>query len=425
MGVTVDYLDGFQYSTVIGKRDPDDEVAMRGLEVALQEEAFEKKIVSETERTAFSPPDFFPTAEGFYDYQKKQYIYQYRDHLGNVRVSFTRNGNSPEVLDTNDYYPFGMNFLNSDLVSYLAQPWSKYKYNGKELQESGMYDYGARMYMADIGRWGVVDPLAEKMTRHSPYNYAFNNPIRFVDPDGRAPVDDHFNKYGRYIGTDNKSTNNVVVHSNSSATRLSQLQGDTGAVGLSQLNYGSGGTVKAVSNILAHYAAEKGLKGYIGVGTFEKGSAYTGGNGNVFFNSKALNAGTYDNAYNIRSTLNHEGGSFGHKNENIPSNRYTFIDHSKVYLNEALHSDFNRTTGNYKAGQARAFVNHVLNADVKESRYGTNYTDMLNLYNQNRAGVRVNVNTGGGLTTGANIGITVNGTNYKTTKYEDISNPHD
>jgi RHS repeat-associated protein len=104
--------------------------------------------------------------------------------LGNVRLSYFKNGsNSAEVLEENNYYPFGM---KHDGYNALAgNPAYAYKYNGKELQETGAYDFGARQYMPDIGRWSVIDPLAEKMTRHSPYNYAFNNPINFIDPDGR------------------------------------------------------------------------------------------------------------------------------------------------------------------------------------------------------------------------------------------------
>ncbi|RXM38153.1 hypothetical protein BOQ62_19040 [Chryseobacterium sp. CH21] len=94
------------------------------------------------------------------------------------------NAGAPEIIDTNNYYPFGLNHISGVLSTSNFGSFYSYKYNGKELQETGMYDYGARMYMPDLGRWGVRDAMSEKFSSLSPYNYALNNPGMVVGPDG-------------------------------------------------------------------------------------------------------------------------------------------------------------------------------------------------------------------------------------------------
>ncbi|SEL98619.1 DUF6443 domain-containing protein [Parapedobacter koreensis] len=110
------------------------------------------------------------------------YQYVLKDHQGNNRVVFSPG--SANIQKT-DYYPFGKHYQSGTILS----PKDRYLYNGKELQDvTGYVDYGARFYDPFIGRWGSVDPLADSMRRYTPYNYAFDNPMRFIDPDGRLAL---------------------------------------------------------------------------------------------------------------------------------------------------------------------------------------------------------------------------------------------
>ena len=109
-----------------------------------------------------------------------QTLYALTDQLGSTRVLIDAQG---EVVQQNDFYPFGAKALKSG----YAENDNRFLFSGKEQQnmlDVNTYDFGARMYDAAIARWTCVDPMGEKHINRSPYNYCVNNPMAFVDPNG-------------------------------------------------------------------------------------------------------------------------------------------------------------------------------------------------------------------------------------------------
>ena len=107
------------------------------------------------------------------------------DHLGSVRVVATDQNN---VLERNDYYPFGKRWDSASLP--ISD--NRDRFNGKEDQVfigDCLADYGARMYDRERGRWLTQDPLQQY---HSPYVFCGNNPINNIDVDGNWSVTNHY-----------------------------------------------------------------------------------------------------------------------------------------------------------------------------------------------------------------------------------------
>jgi RHS repeat-associated protein len=115
------------------------------------------------------------------DTETFQYFY-HPDHLGSTSYITDASG---EVYQHLEYFAFGETFVeehsNTERTPYL--------YNGKELdEETGLYYYGARYYDPRTSLWQSVDPLAGRYPSWSPYNFTLNNPLTFIDPDGRKVV---------------------------------------------------------------------------------------------------------------------------------------------------------------------------------------------------------------------------------------------
>jgi len=107
--------------------------------------------------------------------------YQYSNHLGSASLELDY---SAAIISYEEYHPFGTTSYRSGR-NEVDVSLKRYKYVGKERdEETGLYYYGARYYAAWIARFISVDPLQHKYPYYTPYQYAGNKPVTFIDLDG-------------------------------------------------------------------------------------------------------------------------------------------------------------------------------------------------------------------------------------------------
>ncbi len=141
------------------------------------------------------------TDDGYYDFGTGRWVYHIKDYLGTPRVTFSDvNGDdvitpSTEILEERTLYPFGLYAFGRTASGFTGD---KRDFTGHEFvgganqRQQGVIDMLARVYVPGVGVFAAPDPMATSFAASSPYAYALNNPIRFVDPTGMAADDNDF-----------------------------------------------------------------------------------------------------------------------------------------------------------------------------------------------------------------------------------------
>jgi RHS repeat-associated protein len=165
-------------------------------------------------------------------------FYYHSDHLGSTAYITDQQAN---VTQYDAYLPYG-ELLVDEHSSSKEMP---YKFNGKELdEETGLYYYGARYMNPLTSMWYGVDPLAEKYYPYSPYNYCLDNPVKNIDPDGRA-VETGWDIIN--VGLDITSLSHNVINGNVGAAVVDGLclVADVAATAMPFVPGGAGTAIKA------------------------------------------------------------------------------------------------------------------------------------------------------------------------------------
>lgn len=278
--------------------------------------------------------------------------YFHSDHLGTNNI-LTDGQGKPYQFFIN--LPFGETMAEQRNTSEGLYD-NPFKFNGKELdQATGLYYYGARYYNPQWSTWLSVDPLAEQMPKWSPYNYAFNNPLRFIDPDGKRPMDwwriDEFgnailvkkSEHGLYVNGVEMSSFNFTGNVNAfkQIHKYYSKQAKLNRVPDFYVNEfdSRGGLVK--SDIPSSYKIRKTPASMSAFS--EKMSGDKAGIITHLWGGKVYDPIAYKNKYNLINTIVHE-------NEHISQNiiEYSVFEELGAMVEQMNHSSWENTSRRQK-----------------------------------------------------------------------------
>ena len=272
------------------------------------------------------------------------YNYYRRDHLGSIREVWA--GNTQKTIQRTWYYPSGLPIEKGYNPDYQQR-----KYNGKEwIEAHGLdeYDSQARMYYPAIMRTTTIDPLCEKYYSISPYAWCGNNPVRFIDPDGRD---------ARLVGTGAKEDPYIIqakyFYKNGSLNE-DQLKGLSGAIAAYNSAGGKDGIkIKNEDGGFSYVKFDLSAEGVDDVNEARLGTAFENTSGDTQYYG------------NIVGTEVNTGNEFG------SANNYR-IDFNVENINAGVDKGMNSISLN--KGVAIHEIGHNLGAEHSD---GTSVMDMI------------------------------------------------
>ena len=268
-------------------------------------------------------------------FEQAQYFY-HPDHLGSTAIITDRHGTATQFIA---YLPFGEALVSE----HTTRRGTPFKFTAKEFDsETGLYYFGARYFDPRIAIWYGVDPMRDLYPHKTAYHFCSNNPIRYIDPDGR---DDIFNARGIFLRHSGNPTDNVMIEG-----------ADGNLMRITSFNFSRGQDAnrEMLSNVATHYAGLVGIDQQIGVLDVSRAGAFASTDRDTRQISISIHEGQInqhaETGNNFMNTLVHEGVHKGGDFSELNAIRA-----------QTGHSTWGNTTEGFKMGIAGYAISRVPN----------------------------------------------------------------